>query len=129
MSFCQHHIIMIGLYQVGSIFVYRTILIVTGGLAVLLGGMLASRLWAELKRRRELAEMKRMLKERRRAVEETNQDDQPESLLCLVCQDGVREVILLPCGHFCLCEQCSERISTTCPVCRRIIVSKAAVFL
>ncbi|KAH8349757.1 hypothetical protein KR084_005645 [Drosophila pseudotakahashii] len=52
-----------------------------------------------------------------------------QDLLCVVCSNNIKEVILLPCGHVCLCEDCAQKISSTCPVCRGKIVSKAAAFI
>lgn len=39
--------------------------------------------------------------------------------LCVVCQDAPREVVLLFCGHFCVCQACSTKINDKCPVCRQ----------
>lgn len=48
---------------------------------------------------------------------------------CVVCVDNPKEVICLPCGHVCLCENCAEKIKLNCPVCRSKIESKAAAFI
>lgn len=42
--------------------------------------------------------------------------------ICLVCQDAPREVVLLFCGHFCVCQACSRKINDKCPVCRSEVV-------
>ena len=52
----------------------------------------------------------------------------PESLQCVVCLTGEREVILLDCGHVCVCADCAEQLlslpaNPTCPVCRAPILS------
>lgn len=39
------------------------------------------------------------------------------------------QIILLPCGHVCLCEDCSDNINDSCPICREEIVSKAPAFI
>lgn len=39
------------------------------------------------------------------------------------------QIIILPCGHVCICEDCSEKIRVTCPVCRGKIATKAAAFI
>jgi E3 ubiquitin-protein ligase MUL1 len=36
---------------------------------------------------------------------------------------------LLPCGHVCLCLDCSERINDFCPVCRAEIQTKATAYI
>jgi len=42
---------------------------------------------------------------------------------CVICMDRVRDIVLYPCGHFCLCVQCSSKISK-CPLCKQQIRSK-----
>lgn len=40
---------------------------------------------------------------------------------CLVCMDKEHEVVIIPCGHYCLCHRCAESIqksSNKCPLCR-----------
>ncbi|EGI70652.1 E3 ubiquitin-protein ligase LRSAM1 [Acromyrmex echinatior] len=37
------------------------------------------------------------------------------------------EVIFLPCGHFCCCSICAEKISAECPMCRSLIERKVRV--
>ena len=59
-------------------------------------------------------------------------EQERESQLCIVCQDKVKCVILLPCRHLCLCEACRSAIITrdnTCPVCRRPILESLRVFI
>ena len=50
-----------------------------------------------------------------------NLDDIPEALRCVVCLIAEREVILVNCGHVCVCADCAEnllRMIQGCPVCR-----------
>lgn len=44
--------------------------------------------------------------------------------LCVVCLTDPVEVGLLPCRHFCVCEECYERLPNVkrCPICRSYIV-------
>jgi len=52
--------------------------------------------------------------------------DIPESLQCVVCLGAEREVILLNCGHVCVCADCGAQLVTnnhSCPVCRADILS------
>jgi len=39
---------------------------------------------------------------------------------CVVCLDREREVVLHPCGHYCLCKECSDHLRQ-CPICRQQI--------
>ena len=47
---------------------------------------------------------------------------------CVVCLDAPNAVVLVPCGHKCLCETCAERIlvGEPCPVCRVVVAVKWA---
>lgn len=58
--------------------------------------------------------------------DESHGDGVPESLQCVVCLGAEREVILLNCGHVCVCADCGGeliRLGQTCPVCRARIAS------
>lgn len=44
-----------------------------------------------------------------------------EEKVCVVCQERGRSVLILPCRHFCMCDECAVRIvygDGMCPVCR-----------
>ncbi|XP_076360149.1 uncharacterized protein LOC143252230 [Tachypleus tridentatus] len=54
-----------------------------------------------------------------------------ERQLCVICQDQLKSVILLPCRHFCLCHACRSAIimlGSGCPICRRPILDYLHVF-
>ena len=36
---------------------------------------------------------------------------------CVICMDGAKTHAVIPCGHVCVCESCSARVSNKCPVC------------
>uniref|UniRef100_A0A1B6M0Y3 RING-type E3 ubiquitin transferase n=1 Tax=Graphocephala atropunctata TaxID=36148 RepID=A0A1B6M0Y3_9HEMI len=106
------------------------LLIGTGGLTMVFGGLLAWRVWSNLKKRKAKQELQKRLDQGRRSRRQNVRDnDLPEALRCVVCQENPKEVILLPCGHLCICEDCSEQINSTCPICRSHIATKAAAFL
>ena len=47
----------------------------------------------------------------------------PDSLECIICMENLKEVMLEPCGHVCICRACAERMRlpsgrVKCPVCR-----------
>jgi hypothetical protein len=53
------------------------------------------------------------------------------ALLCCVCFANEREVALVPCGHRCLCKDCSENFprGSKCPLCRESVAASITVFL
>jgi len=41
--------------------------------------------------------------------------------MCVICMDHDREVVIVPCGHYCMCRGCSDYLTSTsrkCPLCR-----------
>ena len=44
---------------------------------------------------------------------------------CVVCmEENSAEMVILHCGHLCLCRGCSELITEVCPICRGKIMGK-----
>ena len=41
---------------------------------------------------------------------------------CSICLDGADLLVLVPCGHKCVCATCRARIKQ-CPICRKTIES------
>ncbi|KAL7540832.1 hypothetical protein ACHAXR_010746 [Thalassiosira sp. AJA248-18] len=52
--------------------------------------------------------------------------------LCVVCEDGKKEILLLPCNHMCLCKNCADtclfKTIKQCPMCRGKITGSTPVF-
>eukprot|EP00158_Paraphelidium_tribonemae_P000907 Partr_v1_DN23651_c0_g1_i1_m19088 len=47
--------------------------------------------------------------------------DDPDEPDCVICLGEVKAVILVPCGHYCLCSACAGTLCSTtkkCPMCR-----------
>ena len=58
-----------------------------------------------------------------------------DSALCCVCQDGAKTILLLPCRHLCVCENCSSatdsrrrRLLRSCPICRETVEEMMKVY-
>lgn len=54
-----------------------------------------------------------------------------ESNECCVCLESKKNVLILPCGHICLCIKCSWELKTkngVCPICRGKITNLMKVF-
>jgi hypothetical protein len=49
---------------------------------------------------------------------------------CKICMDKSIEVVLIPCGHLCLCAACADSMrDKTCPICRTAVRQQVNVFL
>ncbi|CAN0025354.1 unnamed protein product, partial [Heterosigma akashiwo] len=56
--------------------------------------------------------------------------EQAATSTCVVCQHNVKTVLILPCRHLCLCQDCSGKGPLKkCPVCRVHIESRIEAFI
>ena len=58
--------------------------------------------------------------------------NQQENINCCVCQDRLKTILLQPCNHVSVCEQCLEEVlhrDKVCPQCRKKIDKHVKVFL
>uniref|UniRef100_A0A069DSX6 RING-type E3 ubiquitin transferase n=1 Tax=Panstrongylus megistus TaxID=65343 RepID=A0A069DSX6_9HEMI len=110
---------------------YRWLTLLFGGIGVVLTVIITRKWWLERQAKFREEELKRKLdasrKERRQNAR--TGDEIPENERCVVCRENPKEIIILQCGHVCICEDCSEVITTDCPVCRSPITTKAAAFI
>jgi hypothetical protein len=45
-------------------------------------------------------------------------DDDDEEKECCICMDSKKEVVFVPCGHYCCCKNCGENLQPKrCPLC------------
>ena len=55
-----------------------------------------------------------------------------EERVCVVCEDGKKEVLLMPCKHLCLCKSCADtclfKTMKECPMCRTEVTDSMQVF-
>ncbi|XP_055598392.1 uncharacterized protein LOC129747971 [Uranotaenia lowii] len=59
-------------------------------------------------------------------------DTGPAIGLCIICEDLEKSVVLVPCGHLCLCKRCADQLGNYdryCPICRTLIYRKVDVFI
>lgn len=52
----------------------------------------------------------------------------PQGSECVVCQDKAKDTVLMPCKHLCVCQECGEKITDACPLCRTKIKEKIKVY-
>ena len=51
-----------------------------------------------------------------------------DETMCVVCLDDVRAMVVVPCGHRCLCASCGAKPPAQCPLCRGPATSVIRVF-
>lgn len=62
-------------------------------------------------------------------VDDKNDVDFPN--FCVICQDQMKSIVLMPCRHLCLCENCYKQLKRyrrACPVCRQPFVQTIQVY-
>lgn len=45
--------------------------------------------------------------------------DESEDMLCKICMEKKVSIVILPCGHLCLCTSCTSSLKNECPFCRK----------
>ncbi|KAL5015858.1 hypothetical protein ScPMuIL_005447 [Solemya velum] len=90
--------------------------------AFIAGGLLGVVLWKYMKRFLEFRRQTAMLREIRAARENAqndNSDSDLSSSMCIICMEKPREIVILECGHICLCAECHNILpEQICPLCR-----------
>ena len=56
-----------------------------------------------------------------------------EDKLCVICQDREKCIMILPCRHLCVCQDCQRPLlqqqPVTCPICRRAVRQTIKAYL
>eukprot|EP01084_Bolivina_argentea_P046538 85712_1 len=76
------------------------------------------------KKRKKLDEDDRKVDEDSNHILIRHADDKEE---CVICMHNIKEYICTPCGHFCLCKECKDKIKK-CPLCQQKYKSIIKVF-
>lgn len=109
---------------------YKWLCLIFGAIALVISGVVVRRFWKTRQERRSADELRENLAASRRQRRQFVRDsDLREDQLCVICRTNPREIILLPCGHVCLCEDCADGIVDLCPICRAKIAQKAAAYI
>ena len=111
----------------------KTCLVIFGGFGLIIGGYAAYKYYKKYQEYRLTQSSRDTL---RTIIEDRGQNDNrpqmPEGQSCVVCLGNQREVILLDCGHVCVCADCAQIIMQTnpnCPVCRQHIDRVAPAYI
>ena len=75
-------------------------------------------------------EMIRYISERHLEKWKCHCEEESSSFLCCICYINVKNVVLSPCNHLCVCSKCSSNhFLQRCPLCNADIVSKLKVYV
>lgn len=110
----------------------RSKVVICSIIGVTLSAIILRKIYLRKKQERIERKLKEALEKARRERKQqsrTKPRELREDQKCIVCIENPKEIICLPCGHVCLCEDCSSKIHLSCPVCRANIDSKAAAFI
>lgn len=55
--------------------------------------------------------------------------DESVDLMCKICMDKKVAIVILPCGHLCLCADCASCLKNDCPICRKPFRAYVRAFL
>ena len=60
----------------------------------------------------------------------TRTDSTAKASVCCMCLDAKVNTVFTPCGHACMCKDCSDKYTEkTCPICRKEIENKFNLFM
>ena len=103
--------------------------ITCASVGVVILSLIAYKLWKDRQARLEEERKKKQLLHQRTLRTADSAPDN-EELTCIVCLSKRREVVLLPCGHICLCYDCSVQLChRPCPVCQQNVTDVHLVFI
>jgi len=76
----------------------------------------------------ELQTLERQLKMALERIETAKQNLEEEKL-CVICRENPKVMLIMPCRHLCVCEECGQRVELDrCPLCRNVIAERFSVF-
>lgn len=118
---------------------YQTKAVIMKRLAVVFGlvGAAVFTYWAYKKYKvwREKWDMDRILniyrQERAQRSSHGSPDHLPSEQACVICLNHIREVIVLNCGHVCMCAECADLLPAPkgCPMCREPVTRIQPIFV
>lgn len=47
---------------------------------------------------------------------------------CSICLQRSSDTVMVPCGHLCVCQQCSTHVQQTCPICRASVTQMVRTY-
>lgn len=62
--------------------------------------------------------------EKRRYENEKKEEEESE---CVICWSEKRNVVILECGHICVCDGCIDNVDKECPICRKPCIRKIVI--
>ena len=56
------------------------------------------------------------------------QQQGPSIAICCICMDRASNMVLVPCGHLCVCQECSQHAQRRCPICRTAVTQMVRTY-
>ena len=91
-------------------------MVVFGAVSVSAMSFMAWKKWCQYQKHKKREAFLRKIEAMGDTATNTNPDN-----TCVICLDNPRETVITPCGHVCVCLQCSFMMDETCPMCRTSI--------
>jgi rubrerythrin len=79
----------------------------------------------------------KLLKDLRDVAQQLKEVEERKDMSCAVCKEELKKHVLIPCGHFGLCETCKNRFEKEekekeqkekCPICKKSIETYLKLF-
>lgn len=123
-----------------TISVLKFFLILFGSIGVITGGYCLYKYYKIYKEKKLRDRMAATFREERIRLQRERLQNNPndnnnnhnveQAQTCVLCLVNQREIILLDCGHFCICIECLDRLpNQNCPVCRQEYQSYARCYV
>jgi E3 ubiquitin-protein ligase MUL1 len=121
-------------------------LIIFGSIGITVGSYVLYKLYKQAKERKKRENEQKSIREQRLRMERARREENSvtnnsgdssqtnrhaqDGTTCVLCLQNPREIVLLECGHICLCIDCLGRLqNSSCPICRQNYTSYARCFL
>lgn len=110
---------------------FRILTLIFGCVGACLLTYIVATIYQAKKRKWDLQKHQKQIDEARKQRRLLNPSSSEENNhpVCVICLTNSVEVVILECGHACLCLFCSERINGKCPVCRSRVDRIVTAFL
>lgn len=110
--------------------IYKGIFIVMCAISSVLIAYYSKKIYKEIKRKIDRRrDLQRCLEAKKYSRKSTGVIPDYKAPKCVVCLDNPIEIVVLECGHACLCLNCADQEIKTCPMCRKKVHRLIPVYI